>query len=152
MTTVIAFIPSVIMLIALTVATVTDIKTKQIPLWLMPSSSILSLIIIIHTKQAQLKQSIIIGIIFFIIFLAFALASKGGGGDAIMLGCIGLTTRDINGAFAFMWLFCLFVFLFFAFFTIYNKKAKKKVNLSEFPMAAVALPSYLIFILISLLS
>lgn len=84
------------MFIALTIASVTDIKRRRIPIWIFPSAAVISLVIKIITNEFSVYDGDVLrlmigGISFFVIFVLFALFAKGGGGDSIMMACIGAT-------------------------------------------------------------
>ena len=76
------------MLIALIIATVTDIKKREIPIWLFPLISVLFLIF--HQQPINLTFSIVGCLIGIAAFTIMALFFEGGGGDIIMMGSIGL--------------------------------------------------------------
>ena len=83
-----------IVLSALSVATVTDVKTRTIPLWLFPLASICSVATRLALGQMLWLDSVIAAVLMFAVYLFAAVFFEGGGGDAIMMGltafCIGL--------------------------------------------------------------
>lgn len=144
-------LPKLIILAGLGVASITDIRTRTIPLWLMPACASLNILssFLINKEETNLKARLVFLLVYFLIFLGFAIASKGGGGDAIMLGCVGCSLNTVNEAFAFMWLYCLVIILAFILSLLYNKlKKEKKIDTKNYPMAPLAAIAYLLFIII----
>lgn len=83
-----------VMFIALIIASVTDVKNRRIPIWIFPIATFASLMIKVATNEFSVYEGDILrmaigGISFFIMFVLLALFAKGGGGDAIMMACIG---------------------------------------------------------------
>lgn len=76
--------------IAFIVASVTDIKTKKIPIYLFPTAAVVSIITQVVFKELYIVQSLISFGITFIVLLVFAVIGKGGGGDVIMISCTAL--------------------------------------------------------------
>jgi len=86
----------IVMFIALVIASTTDIKKRRIPIWIFPSAAFISLSIKVITNEfsvyeGDILRMIIGGTSFFVMFVLLALFAKGGGGDAIMMACIGAT-------------------------------------------------------------
>lgn len=76
---------TIIILLALFIATYTDTKTKTIPVFLFPSVLVLGVLCLIHNGNLNLLSSFIFGIFAFISYLVLALFFHGGGGDVIMM-------------------------------------------------------------------
>ena len=79
----------VIILIALGVASFTDIKSGTIPIWLFPSAVILVCVVRFRDGTLDPMASIIGFAIYFTVYILFALFAGSGGGDSIMMGCMG---------------------------------------------------------------
>lgn len=78
-----------ILLVALIIATITDIKTKTIPLWLFPLTLLLSITVDLMSNYKLTFPIKFSGML--CMFLLFLLASRfgGGGGDIIMMSVLG---------------------------------------------------------------
>ena len=79
------FLTFIIVLTALTIASVTDIKSKTIPILLFPLTMCVSCILVFPTWE-RLIGFFILGLAFFL----FASFGNGGGGDVFMMATIGL--------------------------------------------------------------
>lgn len=82
-------IVQIIILIALAIASFTDIRKGEIPVWVFPSAAILVCTVRFWEGSFDLMSSIIGFFIYFTIYILFALFAKSGGGDAIMMGSMG---------------------------------------------------------------
>lgn len=153
--TVLNIIPYVAFFAALSYATYTDIKTQKIKIITFPIAAIISLPCVIVSIVTQEYWSLfydflplIIGAITgFGIFFFIAFVGKGGGGDAIMNGCIGL----VFGISRLMEIFIIVVIIIFI-WTIYryimNKSGKKSYNLRQpYPLAPFVFTGYILVLL-----
>ena len=82
-------IVQIIILIALAIASFTDIRKGEIPIWVFPSAAILVSTVRCWEGSFDLMASLIGFFIYFSIYILFALFGKSGGGDAIMMGIMG---------------------------------------------------------------
>ncbi len=82
-------IVQIIILTSLAIASFTDIKKGEIPIWLFPSATILVCVVRFWDGSFDIMSSAIGFFIYFTIYNMFALFAKSGGGDAIMMGSIG---------------------------------------------------------------
>lgn len=74
------------MVFALLIASITDIKKREIPIWLFPLMSVLYVLINNNINLTYCLTGLLIGVISFSIL---AWKFSGGGGDIIMMGSIG---------------------------------------------------------------
>lgn len=123
-----------ILLISLLVAGYTDLKSRTIPLWLFPSTAVISCGMLIYFKQFGYWN--LIGFVCMLI-PTFALAVTGnfGGGDILMFASVGV----ILGEYIVLYVLILAV-ISTVFFIIMRLKNK------EYPIAPFALISYIIFL------
>ena len=82
-------IVQIIILITLAIASFTDIRKGEIPLWLFPSSIILVCTVRLWEGSFELLSSLIGFFVWFTLYILFALFAGSGGGDAIMMGSMG---------------------------------------------------------------
>jgi leader peptidase (prepilin peptidase)/N-methyltransferase len=118
------------MLIALIMATFTDIKRREIPIWIFPTLSVL--FIILNFSQMNWKESFVGFSLAFLSFLFLAIFFEGGGGDIIMMSCMGfiLGIKNITYIIIFSSMLCI----------LYYFITKK----NDSPYAPFALGGYLI--------
>ena len=123
-----------ILLFSLLVAGYTDLKSRTIPLWLFPSTAVISCGMLIYFKQFGYWN--LIGFVCMLI-PTFALAVTGnfGGGDVLMFAAIGI----ILGENIVLYVFIMTI-VSTTFFLITRLKNK------EYPIAPFALISYIIFL------
>ena len=107
------FLTFIIVLTALTIASVTDIKSKTIPILLFPLTMCVNCILVFPTWE-RLIGFFILGLAFFL----FASFGNGGGGDVFMMATIGLQIAQ-------------------------PPKKRKKAKLKQFPFAPFALLGYI---------
>lgn len=81
-------IPYIIFLIALVIASYTDVKTREIPLRVFPIETVIVFMyyILIHER---LKDHFIGALIMFLLFFVSSLFGMMGGGDVIMMSAAG---------------------------------------------------------------
>ncbi|MBP1535707.1 MAG: hypothetical protein IK990_14975 [Ruminiclostridium sp.] len=82
-------IVQIIILIALAIASFTDIRKGEIPIWVFPSAAILVCAVRFWEGSFDLMASLIGFFIYFSLYILFALFAESGGGDAIMMGSMG---------------------------------------------------------------
>ena len=82
-------IVQIIILIALAIASFTDIRKGEIPIWLFPSAIILVCTTRLWEGSFELFPSLIGFFVWFTLYILFALFAGSGGGDAIMMGSMG---------------------------------------------------------------
>ena len=112
------FLTFIIVLTALTIASVTDIKSKTIPILLFPLTMCVNCILVFPTWE-RLIGFFILGLAFFL----FASFGNGGGGDVFMMATIGLQMGISKVA--------------------QPPKKRKKAKLKQFPFAPFALLGYI---------
>lgn len=149
--TILTIAPYIIFLVALSFAAYTDIRTKKIKIWLFPTAAIISLPCVIYTTLieytsffydfAPLLAGAAAG---FCIFFFIAVIGKGGGGDAIMAGCIGLVfgiTRLVE-----VYIICCSLVLIWTITRIMvNIIFKKNYNITQsYPLAPFVLAGYVL--------
>ena len=130
---------TIIILLALFIATYTDTKTKTIPLFLFPSVSLLGVIYLLSQQNYEIKLSILFALFTFISYLILALFFNGGGGDVVMMTSLAfLLGKEI--------LYIMFIghtILCIVSFICYMR-TKKKETLPFAPFVLVAYILYLI--------
>lgn len=135
-----------ILLAALVFATVTDCKSRKIPIALFPSTILIDLIVRICTAGVtrDIFFSVITGVVIFFVFVIFALFAKGGGGDAIMMGGVGfvLGLLDTLKVIAFAGVIYLCTAL------VVHIVKKKKLKYISFPYAPFVLAGFVVLELI----
>lgn len=148
----------VIFFAALIFASITDIKSHKIKIWVFPIATVLSvpalILTIMNTRSSNLLYDIspyIMGFFAgFSLFLFIALKGKGGGGDAIMMGSIGLIfgmTRLVEIFIIAIAIMSLFVIGYI----IYSVIKRSKMNF-YFPLAPFILGGFVIDIIYNFIS
>lgn len=125
-----------ITLIALLIATVTDIKHNTIPIGLFPITLVL-LAIIERPTLENLLGMLIMGILFFM----FAAFGNSGGGDVLMMMAIGYQL----GIGPVLWcgLISYSIYAIFSVCYYWTRKKKDKNKHKQFPFAPFALIGYI---------
>lgn len=128
-----------IILIALIVATYTDVKTKTIPVFLFPAVSLFGVIYLLYQQNYEVKLSILFALFAFVSYLILALLFGGGGGDIIMMTALALLlNKDI--------LYLILIshtIMCIVSFVLYIKRKKKET----LPFAPFVLVAYIIYLI-----
>ena len=126
-------------LLALAIASYTDYKTTEIPLWLFPSVTIIHLVYFIF-KDASLTSHIIALLMAAFFFFIYALFFGGGGGDILMAASIGFAF----GIRYFLWILLLTYFSFLLFILIKKPERKAEIPFAPFMFFGTFIASILI--------
>lgn len=141
-----------ILLIALIIATITDVKTKTIPLPLFPIVTVIAVIEKL-VLNVSLIPSLISSISLSIIFVILAITSKGGGGDIIMFFCIGFVL-GLKDSFTLLYILCaVYIFalvIYMLYGKIRRKKSFKEIAKTQIPLAPFVLTAYSVLLVANL--
>lgn len=137
-----------ILLAALIFATVTDCKSRKIPIALFPATILIDLACRICTIgfTRDILFYMITAVVTFFVFVMFALFAKGGG-DAIMMGGVGfvLGLLDTLKVVAFAGVIYLCTAL------VIHLAKKKKLKYISFPYAPFVLAGFLVLLVLELI-
>lgn len=125
------------MLIALLIASVTDIKKKEIPILLFPSFTVMFLIV--NHATISIINSLLGFFIGLVAFSFLAWKFSGGGGDIIMMSCLGAA----YGARILSYVIVLSSFIMLFYYLLRKDKDKKLIV----PYAPFVTLSFIILVL-----
>lgn len=138
-----------ILLAALIIAAVTDCKSRKIPIPLFPITVCTDVLVRVCMRgiTRDLILGLVTGLIAFFVYVLFALFAKGGGGDAIMMGGIGviLGLLDTLKVIAYAGIIYICAAL------IVHIVRKKKLSHIFFPYAPFILSGYILLEVIHLI-
>lgn len=140
----------IVFLIAFSISSTTDIKTRKIPVWLFPAAMLISLMLQIIDGSFEWHLSLIGLVVFFGVFFFCALFGKGGGGDAIMLGSVGAVFYVLDTALivlAASFIYCCFAIIR----TVIKKESFWKLKKVQYPYAPFVSIGFVIVEVIRLL-
>lgn len=132
---------TIIFLIALCCATYTDIKKREIPIWLFPTAGILS--IPFFLKHITLWD-ILGAACVFLLFVLLSVKTGTGGGDIIMMTVISFVFGVSFTMRICLLLAILVAVAFFIYYLVAKKKPQKEDN---FPMAPFVLAAFVLSII-----
>lgn len=130
-----------ILFAALIYAAYTDLKRREIEIWLFPSVIMAYLLLFLHNDE-PLPVHIIGGLLMGLTSLFAAMLNKLGGGDVLLYGAVGFVLGLTEAGV----LFSVIVLAQFSFAVIFVQVAKVEIpKEKEFPMAPLILVSYLTY-------
>ena len=130
-----------ILFAALIYAAYTDLKRREIEIWLFPSVIMAYLLLFLHNDE-PLPVHIIGGLLMGLPSLFAAMLNKLGGGDVLLYGAVGFVLGLTEAGV----LFSVIVLAQFSFAVIFVQIAKVEIpNEKEVPMAPLILVSYLTY-------
>lgn len=142
----------IIMTVAFLIASYTDIKSGKIPIWLFPTAALISLVVEFCDGTLDILMSAIGGVAFFVLFVLIAMFAKGGGGDAIMMGCLGLVFGVLNVMRMVMVTGVIYIVFGIIIMLIKSKnKSFKNLMKSRFPYAPFAGAGYIVYTVLKIL-
>lgn len=137
-----------IVLAALLVASFTDIRRREIPLFLFPFS-VFIVALYMWYKDISFSGHIIIMLFMFTILMIYSFFIPFGGGDIIMLTSLAFII-GINEICSYLTCLLLVSSAFYPFYlfiqVILMKKKMKEVIRNEIPLAPITTVSYIIFL------
>lgn len=129
-------IVNAIVAVAFVIASYTDIKSRKIPVWLFPTATVIVTVIRFIGNEYNIFAMIAGFMLFFWIFFLGAVFAKGGGGDAIMMGCVGAMIYPLNTIYVFI--LSGAVYMLCGIVLVIIKKNKNKLRKMTFPYAPFA--------------
>ena len=130
-----------ILFAALIYAAYTDLKRREIEIWLFPSVIMAYLLLFLHNDE-PLPVHIIGGLLMGLPSLFAAMLNKLGGGDVLLYGAVGFVLGLTEAGV----LFSVIVLAQFSFAVIFVQVAKVEISKEkEVPMAPLILVSYLTY-------